>query len=86
MFEDLNENRHEKSFDGPWAWFRLQDASKIAKTKKANVFLVSYSVTEKDDGKKADVKYDIIFSIKAESVDNLFGQNLLGAFRCPKSI
>jgi type VI secretion system protein ImpL len=86
VFEDLNENRHEKSFDGPWAWFRLQDDSKLEKTKQSNVFLVSYSVAEQAEGKKSDVKHDIKFLIKAKSVDSPFSQNLLGAFRCPESL
>ena len=86
VFEDLNEKRHEESFDGPWAWFRLQDASKLEKTRKANVFLVNYSVAEQSDGKKTDVKHNIKFLIKAKSVDSPFSQNLLGAFRCPESL
>ena len=86
VFEDLNENRHQKSFDGPWAWFRLQDDSKLQKTNKSNEFLVNYSVAEQAGGKKTDVTHDIKFLIKAKSVNSPFSQNLLGAFRCPKSI
>ena len=86
VFEDMNENRHEKSFDGPWAWFRLQDDSKLQKTNKANEFIVIYSVSEQAGGKKTDVTHDIKFLIKAKSVNSPFSQNLLGAFRCPESI
>ena len=34
VFEDLDEDRHERAYDGPWAWFKLQDRSKLKKTKK----------------------------------------------------
>ena len=84
VFEDLDENRHEKTFDGPWAWFKLQDRSKIKKTKKSNVYLATYSVSEKVGSKK--VQHQIKYLIKAKSVNNPFNKNLLGAFKCPGSI
>lgn len=87
VFEDLNENFHEKSFEGPWAFFRLQDQSKLTKTKTANVFLVNYSVTESDNNtKKSIIKRTIQYLIKAKSVNNPFSKNLLGSFYCPESI
>lgn len=84
VFEDLNEDRHERSFDGPWAWFKLQDKSKLSKTKKSNVYLVSYVVPESsgDRTKNHTIKY----LIKAKSVNNPFSQNLLGKFRIPETI
>ncbi len=85
VFEDLNEDRYEKSFDGPWAWFKLQDRSKITKTRKSNVYLVTYSVAEQAGNKRQNV-HSIKYLIKAKSVNNPFSQNLLGAFRCPASI
>jgi type VI secretion system protein ImpL len=92
VFEDLDENRHEKTFDGPWAWFKLQDRSKLKKTRKSNVYLVTYTVTELVDNKDRNknkitkVSHSIKYLIKAKSVNNPFSQNLLGAFKCPGSI
>jgi len=86
VFEDLEENHHEKSFEGPWAWFRLQDESKLTKTKKANIFLVNYSVTESESTKNTIIKRTIQYLIKAKSVNNPFSKNLLGSFNCPGSI
>jgi len=92
VFEDLNEDRHEKTFDGPWAWFKLQDRSKLTKTKKSNVYLVNYVVSEMIDdrdrqtNKISNAKHSIKYLIKAKSVNNPFSQNLLGAFKCPSSI
>ena len=85
VFEDLNEERHEKTYDGPWAWFKLQDKSKLSKTKKSNVYLVNYEVSE-DRGSSARIDHSIKYLIKAKSVNNPFGQNLLGKFKCPGSI
>jgi len=92
VFEDVNEDRHEKSFDGPWAWFKLQDNARIKKTRKSNVYLATYTVTELvDDRNRSTNKiskkhHSIQFLIKAKSVNNPFNKNLLGAFKCPSSI
>jgi len=85
VFEDLDENRHEKSFEGPWAWFKLQDRSKLSKTKQSNVYQVTYEVIE-NGGNNARINHTIKYLIKAKSVNNPFGQNLLSAFSCPESI
>lgn len=84
MFEDLNEDRHERTYDGPWAWFKLQDKSRLAKTKKSNVYLVSYIVPEKVGNKTRN--HTIKYLIKAKSVNNPFSQNLLGKFKIPETI
>ncbi|VAW68083.1 IcmF-related protein [hydrothermal vent metagenome] len=92
VFEDLDGNRHEKTFDGPWAWFKLQDRSSLTKTRKSNVFLVTYLVSEfNDDRRKGTNKitrrdHKIQYLIKAKSVNNPFSKNLLGLFSCPGSI
>ncbi len=85
VFEDLDEKRHDKSFDGPWAWFKLQDRSKLSKTKQSNVYLVTYTVPE-SAGEETKISHTIKYLIKAKSVNNPFGQNLLSAFNCPESI
>ena len=85
LFEDLNESLHSRTFDGPWAWFRLQDRSKLTKTSKSNVFLASYEVDEAVGNNKT-TNHKIIYEIKAQSVNNPFSSNLLGSFTCPESI
>lgn len=87
IFEDLGDNRHSKSFDGPWAWFRLQDQSKLQKTRKSNVYYVTYNVNEGGNSDpKSKRNHRIQYEIKAKSVNNPFSKNLLGAFRCPERI
>jgi len=92
IFDDRNDNRHEKSFDGPWAWFKLQDRSRIKKTRKSNVYLATYAVNELLDNKDkrtnkiSKIQHKIQYLIKAKSVNNPFSKNLLGAFKCPSSI
>lgn len=85
VFEDLDENHHEKSFDGPWAWFKLQDQSRLVKTKKSNVYLVAFEVAE-GRGNSTQVNHKIKFLIKAKSVNNPFSKKLLSSFKCPGSI
>ncbi len=84
VFESVNEERHDKTFYGPWAWFKLQDKSNIKKTKKSNVYLATFSVTDRSGDSK--IQHEIKYLIKAKSVNNPFNQNLLGAFKCPSSI
>ncbi len=84
VFEDLDENHHEKTFDGPWAWFRLQNSSGLQKTRKSNVYLATYTVNERRGN--GTIKHTAKYLIKAKSVNNPFGQNLLGSFKCPETI
>jgi len=87
IFEDLNEQQHYKSYDGPWAWFRLQDRSKLRKTRKSNVFRVTYGVTDSTGSANSHASvHSIEYEIKAKSVNNPFSKNLLGSFRCPENI
>ena len=86
IFEDLNEREHAKDFDGPWAWFRLQDHSVLKKTRKSNVYLVTYNLNNKNTVKTQDVAHAVTYQIKAKSVNNPFSKNLLGSFRCPERI
>jgi type VI secretion system protein ImpL len=91
-FEDLNEQQHSMTYEGPWAWFRLQDRSKLTPT-SSNVYLVTYSVaegnrSEQDTSAAASTanKHSIQYEIKAKSIHNPFNKDLLGSFRCPEGI
>ncbi|HEY9052473.1 MAG TPA: type VI secretion system membrane subunit TssM [Gammaproteobacteria bacterium] len=88
LFEDLNENIHSESYDGPWALFKLQDKSNLQKTRQSNVYIASYTVNEKfeEDGVAKVISHRILYEIKTESVNNPLENNLLGSFRCPESI
>ena len=80
VFEDLDGNRHETSYEGPWAWLRLQDQSKISKTQQSSTFLVEYA------SRNSGASHVMQYLIKARSINNPFGKNLLGAFRCPENL
>ena len=90
IFEDLNEELHSVAYDGPWALFKLKDRSNLQKTRKSNVYLATYTVNEEipqGAGLKPKIKqHKAIYEIKAKSVNNPFGKNLLGSFRCPETI
>ena len=70
-FEYLDENRHDKSFNGPWTWFKLQDHATLSKTK--NVYLVTYIVSE-NAVDNAEINHIIKYFIKAKRVNNPFAQ------------
>lgn len=82
VFEDLDGGLHQKSFEGPWSWFHLQDQSAIYKTKKSNVFRVVFNAPDSNGGSPHKIEY----LVQAKSVNNPFSSNLLGAFKCPSSI
>ncbi|MFP5350921.1 MAG: type VI secretion system membrane subunit TssM [Gammaproteobacteria bacterium] len=90
IFEDVKDQQHSVIYEGPWAWFRLQDRSKLTTTSVPNVYLVTYSAGEGNragneaarDGEKFSVRYEI----KGKSVHNPLNRNLLGGFRCPEGI
>ncbi len=88
IFEDLDEREHSKDFDGPWAWFRLQDHSVLRKTRKSNVYLVTYNLDSNKDNLSSakKVAHTVTYQIKAKSVNNPFSKNLLGSFRFPEQI
>ena len=82
MFEDLDDRRSEKTYEGPWAWLRLQGDSKISKTNRANEYRIEYSVNNQTSGRR----HAIQFLIKAKSINNPFRQKLLSAFKCPANL
>jgi len=92
IFEDLNERQYSKAFDGPWAWFKLLDQSKLSKTKKSNVYLITYNIMDaKPDRWESSplptpIKHEITYQIKAKSVNNPLKNNLLNSFRLRENI
>ena len=85
VFEDLEKKRHEKTFDGPWAWFRLIEQSKLIKTNKSNIYQVTFNVTEQS-GKGEPYNHNIKYLIKAKSGNNPFSQYFLGSFKIPEKL
>lgn len=87
IFEDLEEREHSKNYEGPWAWFRLQDHSVLKKTRKSNVYLVTYNLGKDNSNINShQIAHAVTYQIKAKSVNNPFSKNLLGSFKCPEKI
>ncbi len=81
IFQDLNDIRHDASYTGPWAWFRLMDRSEIDKTNSTNVYRLTFKV----DGPQGEV-HKITYLAKAKSINNPLRSDWLSSFRCPDSI
>ena len=90
LFEDLNEQQHSITYEGPWAWFRLQDNSKLSRTAAGNIYHVTYTAQDghrsSNSGKENNGKHSIRYELKAKSVNNPFKNDLLGSFRCQSRI
>ncbi len=72
VFEDTSGNRPSITEDGPWAWFRILDRSKLEPLSSDRI-RVTFSVA----GLKAT------YEIRANSVINPFMMKELQEFRCP---
>jgi len=93
IFEDLYEGEYSKTFDGPWAWFKLLDQSKRVKTQKSNVYLITYNITDEKPGTwessplPTPIKHEITYEIKAKSsVKNPLKDDVLSSFRLRENI
>ncbi|OZY87500.1 type VI secretion protein [Cellvibrio mixtus] len=82
IFEDLNGAQFDKSYTGPWAWFRLMDASNIQSTPQSNIYLITFA---QDIDTTASTR-KIVYEGRATSIHNPFKNDLLESFRCPESI
>jgi len=78
--EDLDGRVHESAYSGPWAWFRLMDASKIKSTSKSNVYLITMFAGEGDTRRSA------VYECKTRSVNYPLGSRLLSSFKISETL
>jgi len=83
IFEGLNGAYTDRSYVGPWAWFRLMDESDIKQTAQSNIYLITFSLGSTDG---SNTQRTIVYEGKATSVNNPFKNDLLSVFKCPESI
>jgi type VI secretion system protein ImpL len=90
VFEDLDGMQHTENYEGPWAWFKLQNHSRVFRATDSNHYLMTFSVTDEgynQSGMHDDSKlHSITFEIKPNSIHNPFNQNLFGAYKCTPRI
>jgi len=90
IFEDLHGKQYSTSYEGPWAWFRLQDHARISRTAGSGIYLATLGIPDglqHEDAYENDPnKHVISFEIKPKSIYNPFNRELLGAFRCTDGI
>lgn len=84
IFEDIQGGQYDRSFTGPWAWFRLMDAAHIEGTTQSNI----YKITFRHESANADINSPrkVVFEGRATSINNPFKNELLNMFRCPETI
>lgn len=82
IFEDLQGVQFDTAYTGPWAWFRLMDASNIRATPQSNIYLITFAhqVAANKPSRQ------IVYEGRATSIHNPFKDDLLESFRCPESI
>jgi type VI secretion system protein ImpL len=72
--------RDDKSFKGPWGFFRLLDAGRVTQQSSTK-----YQLTWAFDSSQAK-RYEVNFRLKARSTKNPFLPGLFRNFRCPSRI
>lgn len=87
IFEDLAGKQHSITYEGPWAWFRLQGKADLERTSSRSTYLVTYNVADGSASELAPATHDsrihsISYEIRPKSVMNPFGHDLLDTFRC----
>lgn len=84
VFEDVNGARHDRSFHGPWAWFRLLDSSHVERTGQSTTYTVTFTSGD-GRGNQRDARR-IAYDVRTQSNNNPFRRDVLSAFSCPESI
>ncbi len=74
QFEGQNGGLTSRSETGPWAWFRMLQSSELSKTRQRAVYQVAF----REQGSEA------VYELRANSVVNPFGDNVLSQFRLPE--
>lgn len=82
-FEGLDGALYSKVYEGTWAWFRLLDDRRVVRTLQPNIYKIDFVVP---NAAAENLGRYISYEIKADSVNNPFGKNLLGSFRCPETL
>ena len=80
--EDVDGILHEKTYYGPWAWFKLMDASNVQKTSRSNVYRIEFEVSRSGTGEPRRIVYEG----KTKSANSPFNSKLLAAYRTPESL
>lgn len=76
QFEGQNGGLTSRSEVGPWAWFRLLQSSELSTTGQRALYQVRF----REQGSEA------VYELRANSVINPFGENVLSRFRLPESL
>lgn len=76
VFETPDGRQASKSFEGPWATFRLLDGASIQSAGMPELFTVQF---------KAE-SFSASFELRASSVNNPFGLAEMRAFTCPEGL
>lgn len=77
-FEDLNGSTHNRSYRGPWSWFRALEDAQVQPTSRSNVYLVTFT----PDSQRHKISYEV----RAQTANNLFNRNPLRLFRIPEAL
>ncbi|MBI1422012.1 MAG: type VI secretion system membrane subunit TssM [Gammaproteobacteria bacterium] len=89
IFQDINDRQYSRSYEGPWAWFRLQSEALIKQTSTPDTYLVTYSINDKNSSPglpNQTADHYISYQIRPKSINNPFSRDVLSTFQCKSHI
>ncbi len=80
--EDINGVLHEATYSGPWAWFRLMDASNIKRTSTSNIYRITFSASRSGSGEP----HKVVYQGKTKSINHPLSNSLLASYVTPETL
>ncbi|WP_111642398.1 type VI secretion system membrane subunit TssM [Marinimicrobium alkaliphilum] len=81
-FEGVNGAVRERRYEGGWAWLRALEDARVERTSRADVYRLTFSADSRTDA--PDGRDEIVYEVRAQSVNNIFNDNPLRQYRCPE--
>lgn len=88
-FEDINGAVYQQEFQGPWAWLRLLENSKVSEHGNSSRFMIRFQLASLKHGletrNEAAVR-SILFEAQTESAAYAFRPDIFSSFDLPSSL
>lgn len=80
LFDGVEGSTTERTFTGPFAWFRFLDATSQSRGQRSNELTLNISASQ--GGRQHSIRYQV----RLPSRYNPFDKSLVSAFQCPRSL
>ena len=87
-FEDINGALYQQEFQGPWAWLRLLENSKVSENGNSSRFMIRFQLASFTHGAETygEAARSILFEVQTESAVDAFRPDIFSSFDLPPSL